>query len=223
MNPIRSVSRCSGPPPRANRQKLRNAELLPHSPSRYVMSMPLAVPHYTLQDLESFPDDGYRYELVDGLLLVTPGPAPLHEEIIHRLVERLTTYLAGSGARLYTRGTVEREPATHLEPDILVVPKVSRPQRITAETKWTEFGRPWLVVEVSGKGSRVYDRDYKLPAYLALEAHEVWRIDLQEGCAFAARQGQPLERRAEYLAWHPPGLQEPLVVSIASLFEGTYA
>jgi len=43
------------------------------------MAMPVVVPRYTLRDLESFPDDGSRYELLDGVLLVTPGPAPLHE------------------------------------------------------------------------------------------------------------------------------------------------
>jgi hypothetical protein len=38
------------------------------------MAMPVAVPRYTLRDLESFPDDGSRYELLDGVLLVTPPP-----------------------------------------------------------------------------------------------------------------------------------------------------
>jgi Uma2 family endonuclease len=117
--------------------------------------------------------------------------------------------------------SVQREPATHLEPDILVVPESSRPDRITPETKWTEYGHAWLVVEVSGKGSRVYDRDYKVRAYLALGVLEMWRIDLQERCAYVARKEQPVLRRPDYLTWHPPGMQEPLTLSIASLFEGT--
>jgi hypothetical protein len=37
------------------------------------MAMPLSVPRCTLEDLESFPDDGNRYEVVDGILLVTPA------------------------------------------------------------------------------------------------------------------------------------------------------
>ena len=39
------------------------------------MAMPLRVPTFTVEDLESFPNDGNRYELLDGFLIVTPAPA----------------------------------------------------------------------------------------------------------------------------------------------------
>ena len=38
------------------------------------MAMAITVPHYTVDDLDDFPDDGNRYELLDGVLLVTPAP-----------------------------------------------------------------------------------------------------------------------------------------------------
>jgi hypothetical protein len=38
------------------------------------MGMAVSVPRYTVDDLEGFPDDGDRYELLDGILLVTPAP-----------------------------------------------------------------------------------------------------------------------------------------------------
>jgi Uma2 family endonuclease len=79
-------------------------------------------------------------------------------------------------------------------------------------------------VEISGRGSRIYDRDHKAPAYLAIGVEEVWRIDLEERCAYVARLGQTREeRRTETLTWHAPDLAEPLTVSIPSLFEGTRA
>ncbi len=40
------------------------------------MVMPIAVPRYNIEDLESFPDDGNRYELLDGILLVSPARSP---------------------------------------------------------------------------------------------------------------------------------------------------
>lgn len=44
------------------------------------MAMPMVAPRYTIADLERFPDDGNRYELLGGVLLVTPMaglPEPL--------------------------------------------------------------------------------------------------------------------------------------------------
>ena len=44
------------------------------------MAMAITVPHYTVDDLANFPDDGNRYEL-DGVLLVTPGASLGHQVI----------------------------------------------------------------------------------------------------------------------------------------------
>jgi hypothetical protein len=41
--------------------------------------MTISVPLYTVDDLEDFPDDGNRYELLDGVLLVTPQAAAVHQ------------------------------------------------------------------------------------------------------------------------------------------------
>ena len=96
---------------------MTNRALPPLSPSRYLMAMPLAVPRYTLEDLESFPDDGNRYELVDGILLVTPAPMPPHEVVVSRIAGWLIRLMGDPPrAMVMTRGVVEIAPNLHMEP-----------------------------------------------------------------------------------------------------------
>jgi hypothetical protein len=49
------------------------------------MAMAISVPLYTVDDLEHFPDDGNRYELLDGVLLVTPQAAAPHQIVASRI------------------------------------------------------------------------------------------------------------------------------------------
>jgi Uma2 family endonuclease len=183
------------------------------------MVMPLVVPRYTLQDLESFPDDGSRYELLDGVLLVTPAPLPLHQLVVSRIDGALTEHLRPANlARVFVPGVVELEPNLHLEPDILVVPAGEPAAGIGPETRWGAIREWWLAVEVSGEGSRLYDRDHKAPAYLVLGVREVWRVDLRERCVFVSRPDSSDVQHLERVVWHPPELNKPLVVSVPDLF-----
>ena len=179
------------------------------------MGMALAVPRYSTQDLESFPDDGNRYELLDGLLLVTPAPAPGHQAVVSRLTAALHDYLGSSGAMVYGPGAVEIEPKHHLEPDILVVPG-SEP----IAHRWSEIHNWWLAVEVSGRGSQVYDRDFKFAAYSALGVRDVWRVDLQDRSVTVKAGGVNEESHQQRFDWHPEEIERPLTIDLQSLFDG---
>jgi Uma2 family endonuclease len=182
------------------------------------MAMPATVPRYTLQDLNSFPDDGNRYELVDGILLVTPAPLLPHDVVVMRLIRTLILYFGPEPAAWASgHGVVEVAPNVHMEPDVLVIPGTTLPE------SWLEIRNWWLAVEVSGRGSRIYDREFKRPAYLTAGVREVWRADLKERCVFVATQALPGERREEErVVWHPPEMPEPLVVDVNALFEGVH-
>jgi Uma2 family endonuclease len=179
------------------------------------MAMPLAVPRYTIADLDRFPDDGNRYELLAGALLVTPGPGPSHQLVLGRLTGILWEYLTTTGPAVpVTPGVIQAGDDTQLEPDLLVVP--SRP---TDPGSWREIEGWWLAVEVSGRDSRVYDRDFKVPAYLRLGVREVWRVDLRDRAVYVSRPGAPLEvPHTHRLTWHPHEMPEPLVVELARVF-----
>jgi Uma2 family endonuclease len=179
------------------------------------MAMPLAAPRYTIADLDRFPDDGNRYELLGGVLLVTPSPGPPHQFALGDLTMALATYLAPAGlATIVTPGVLQRGDDTQLEPDLLVVPA-----RFRSTPTWRRMSDWWLAIEVSGRGSRIYDRDFKTDAYLRIGVREVWRADLRDRTVFVSRQDGPRdEPHPDRLVWHPPEMPTPLDLDVRAIF-----
>jgi Putative restriction endonuclease len=82
-----------------------------------------SIPLYTVDDLELFPDEGNRYELLDGALIVTPTPSQLHRIVAARLIMRLAGEIGRVPAvRVVGPGVVSRPPRTQLEPDVRSMP-----------------------------------------------------------------------------------------------------
>jgi Uma2 family endonuclease len=111
-----------------------------------MIALPTAEP-FTYDDLRSFPDDGYRRELIDGQLIVSPSPIRLPGPI-----------------------DVIFEPGTVLVPDVVVVPMQEPPgPNITRP--------PLLVVEVASPSTRRTDRTLKLATYEAAGVPSYWLVD----------------------------------------------
>ena len=143
------------------------------------MAMAISVPLYTVNDLENFPDDGNRYELLDGVLLVTPQAAAVHQVVANRIQTELSISLQKPGlAHVVGPGAVVRMPRTQLQPDILVYPA-----RFSPTTDWRKITEHWLAVEVLSRSSRVYDREFKRDAYFALGLQQVWLVDWRDRSA----------------------------------------
>ena len=181
------------------------------------MAMPLHVPTYTVDDLENFPNDGNRYELLDGFLIVTPAPGFPHQLIATRLSYLLTAFLDPSGkAVVVGPGAVELRPKTHLEPDVLVLPAPVKGQK-----EWMDFSNWWLAIEVLSRSSRFYDREVKRDAYLALGVAEVWLVDRREEMVLVSKRDGPREVEArEQLVWRPDQLAGELTIDLEKLFAG---
>ena len=140
------------------------------------MAMAISVPLYTVDDLEHFPDDGNRYELLDGVLLVTPQAAAPHQIVASRIQIELAISLQKPGlAHVVGPGAVVRMPRTQLQPDILVYPA-----RFSPSTDWRNVTEHWLAVEVLSRSSRIYDREFKRDAYFALGLKQVWLVDWRD-------------------------------------------
>lgn len=74
----------------------------------------------TRADLESLPDDGYRYELVDGVLLMSPSPRPVHQRAVARLLAALGENCPREMEVLPAPVDVELAEDTVLIPDVVV-------------------------------------------------------------------------------------------------------
>lgn len=127
-------------------------------------------------DLERMPDDGRRFEILDGELIeMTPAPTPQHQRAAKRLQRQLEVYFEGGG-----RGEVFNAPTDVLltphdvfQPDILVV---SNPHDITGRAI---EGPPELVVEVLSPSTEPYDRGRKSDRYAALGIRNYWILDAE--------------------------------------------
>ena len=192
-----------------------DAGLPPPLPRPHIMGMPLPLPTYTVDMVRAFPDDGQRYELVEGMLLVTPQPASDHQIVAGRLAAALHSYLRVSGlAHVVSPGEIEIAPKLHLEPDVLVFPSTFPPG-----TNWPDISGWWLAVEVLSPSSRFYDRDYKLEAYLGVGVEEMWLVDLDRRCVeVSALDGRRLEPHFEHVRWQPAAMPEPCELDLAELF-----
>lgn len=180
------------------------------------MAMPLELPTYTTDDLRRFPRDGQRYELLEGMLLVTPAPGNIHQIVISRLFASLVGYLPdGSPARVVSPGEIEIKPKTLMDPDLLVYP-ASYP----IGTRWTRIHGWWLAVEVYSRSSRVYDHDFKRQAYLTLGVREVWMVDTREEVILVSHTSRVEQAHRESLVFHPPEITEPLTLDLTRLFAG---
>src|SRR5690242_13935700 len=77
-----------------------HVRLSPFHSRSYSMAMPVSRSNWTVDMLDELPDDGNKYELIDGELFVTPAPSDVHQLIAGALHARLRTYLRpGSVAR----------------------------------------------------------------------------------------------------------------------------
>jgi Uma2 family endonuclease len=158
----------------------------------------------TVEDMEDMPDDEFRYELDDGVLIVSPAPSPLHQLAVTRLAVILDAACPDGLAVLAGVG-VNVNKFQHRVPDVAVV-------GVDAfETAFAERP-PVLAVEVASPRTRLYDRNRKKDVYEGFGIPSYWIIDpapdQPELTVFSLRDGKYLETAhvtgdAEYRAQLP--------------------
>lgn len=129
----------------------------------------------TYADWLRLPDDGYRYEIIDGELFVTPTPSIRHQRISRELGSRLREVLrwTGGGEMFFAPTGVRLGEDVVIEPDLLVVLTEHR-ARIGEQVI---DGPPDLVVEVLSPGSARRDLVAKRELYARFGVPEYWIVD----------------------------------------------
>lgn len=130
---------------------------------------------WTYKDYVALPDDGRRYEIVDGVLYMAPSPNEWHQTTAGRLFRYLATQIEDASlGRVYIAPfDVELTPDTVVQPDVLVILNANH-DKITLSRI---IGAPDLVIEVSSPGTVGYDRDKKQSAYARAGVQEYWIAD----------------------------------------------
>ena len=129
----------------------------------------------TYEDYCLLPNDGKRYEIIDGELFVTPSPFRLHQHVVTNLTYYLVDFVkkAGLGWVYAAPFDVVFSQTSVVEPDILYVSK----SRAEVLTEKNIQGAPDLVVEVLSPGTLEADHTFKLKLYARFGVQEYWIID----------------------------------------------
>ncbi len=131
------------------------------------------LPHeeMTEADLALMPDDGHRYEIVDGSLVVSPAPTSGHQVIAHELAVLLGQHAPGD--LQIVQGVNVRAGRSVLVPDLAVVSRDKALEDVVAFDPWDVS----LVVEIVSPSSQTMDRVTKPTLYSAVKIPWYWRIE----------------------------------------------
>ena len=173
---------------------------------------------WTYADYARLPDDGNRYEVIDGELLMTPAPSTGHQHILATLMIALRPY-----AEREALGVVLPDvdllfaSGQYLRPDLVFVPNSSR----SGITNRGVEEAPGLVVEILSPTSASIDRVKKPLRYGDFGVPEYWVVDSEERVVWVWRFAEGAtdpERVTERITWQPAGASMPLTLELEDLF-----
>jgi Uma2 family endonuclease len=182
------------------------------------MAMPDLVERYwTAEDVRALPEDGKRYECIDGVLLVTPAPKPPHQFAVRYMYDRLREFVIKHelGALIWSPADIELVPGTTIQPDLFVARKGPGERH----HDWSDVRGLVLAIEVLSPSTAKVDRGIKRRFFQRAGVDEYWIVDL------AKRQVErwtPTSVRAEVLTaalvWSPRGAAESLEIDLVRFF-----
>ncbi|MFZ2241693.1 MAG: Uma2 family endonuclease [Gordonia amarae] len=138
----------------------------------------------TRSDLAAMPDDGHRYELIDGVLIVSPAPKIRHQIVAGELTARMRAVCPPNARVLFAPVDVVLAEDTVIQPDILLAPR--------GDFTETDLpGPPLLAIEVLSPSTKGIDLLLKKDRLQRAGCRYYWVIDPDQPsiAAFALRNG----------------------------------
>ena len=184
------------------------------------MAMPVHAPDvdWTVERALALPEDGNRYEVLDGELFVTPAPSWGHQSVLGMLFRQLSAY--GDEHRIgwtrFSPADIVFSPRRLVQPDLFVVPW----REGGAPRAWTEVKSLLLAVEVLSPSTARADRHRKRVIYQSERVPEYWIVDAD---ARLIERWRPGDERPEMildeLTWRPREDVEPFRLPLERFFE----
>lgn len=132
---------------------------------------------WTYADYANLPENGYRYEVIDGNLYMTPAPNWIHQDAVSNILAALFPWLKEHGGGKALPSPIDvilPDVAAPVQPDIVIILKPNL--SILAPSGRIE-GVPDIVIEVLSPATRRLDQHTKLDAYCRAGLPEYWIVD----------------------------------------------
>lgn len=179
--------------------------------------MGMAAPTYWTADMvRQLPDDGNRYEVVHGELLVTPAPRFDHQLLVSRVAVAIAKYLEEEpvGIMLTSPADISWGRDVLVQPDVFVVPRDEAKNR-----DWSRIRTLLLVVEVLSPSTARADRFTKRHRYQDAGVPLYWLVDGEEQRVEVWTPDSELPvMETQQLVWRPAGAGQAFTLALAELF-----
>ena len=182
-----------------------------------VTGMPHTADRWTADEVRALPDDGNRYELVSGELVVTPSPRGVHQVILLQLIRHLDPWLERNavGHLMVPPADLSLGEDEVLQPDLFVYQTASGRQL----HDWADISAVFLAVEILSPSTAHWDRTVKRHRYQRAGVPEYWIVDPD---ARLIERWRPDDTRPEILTeqitWQPNHAADALEIDLAALF-----
>ena len=167
----------------------------------------------------ALPNDGKRYEVLDGELFVSPAPSFNHQRVLQALF-RLLDHWVGMhelGEVFIAPAEVEFSPRRLLQPDLFIIP----PTPGTRPRVFRDIGRLLLTVEIQSPTTARADRTTKRDIFQDERVPEYWIVDPH---GRVIERWMPDDKRPEILTasirWQPNLRVLPVEIDLVRLFAG---